>query len=61
MFDGDVTHCFARKTIRDYEQLKPFQFLKIFLRPSQPSTTEPEPKKVEVIPFMALSSRHPIG
>ena len=61
LFDGDGTHCFARKTSRDYEKEKPSPFLKKFLRQSQPSTSEPEPKKVEVIPFMASSCRHPIG
>ena len=42
LFGGDGTHCFARKMKRDYE--KPSPFLK-FLRQSQPSTSEPEPKK----------------
>ena len=50
LFDGDGTHCFARKTSRDYE--KPSQFLKKFLRQSQPSTTEPEPKKDKSSPNM---------
>ena len=45
LFGGDGTHCFARKTSRDYE--KPSPFLKKFLRQSQPSTSEPEPKKVK--------------
>ena len=44
LFGGDGTHCFARKTSRDYEK-KPSQFLKKLLRQSQPSTPEPEPKK----------------
>ena len=44
LFGGDGTHCFARKTSRDYE--KPCPFLKKFLRQSQPSTFEPEPKKM---------------
>ena len=35
-----------------YENEKPSPFLKKFLRPSDPSTSEPEPKKAEVIPFM---------
>ena len=43
LFGGDGTHCFARKTSRDYE--RPSPFLKKFLRRSQPSTSEPEPKK----------------
>ena len=53
LFGGNGTHCFAIKTSRDYENEKPFPFLKNFLHPSQPSTSEPEPIKVEVIPFMA--------
>ena len=44
LFGGDGTHCFARKTSRDYERSSPF--LKKFLRQSQPSTSEPVPKKV---------------
>ena len=43
LFGGDGTHCFARKTSRDYE--RPSPFLKKFLRQSQPSTSEREPKK----------------
>ena len=43
LFGGDGTHCFARKTSSDYE--KPSPFLKKFLRQSQPSTSEREPKK----------------
>ena len=43
LFGGDGTHCFARKTSSDYE--KPSPFLEKFLRQSQPSTSEPEPKK----------------
>ena len=50
LFGGDGTHCFARKTSRDYE--KPSPFLKKFLRQSQPSTSEPEPKKVKTSPNM---------
>ena len=45
LFGGDGTHCFARKTSRDYGKEKPSPFLKKFLRQSQPSTSEPEPKK----------------
>ena len=45
LFGGDGTHCFARNTSRDYEKGKPSPFLKKFLRQSQPSTSEPEPKK----------------
>ena len=43
LFGDDGTHCFARKTSRDYE--KPSPFLKKFLRQSQPSTTEREPRR----------------
>ena len=53
LFGGVGTHCFARKSSRDYEKEKPSTFLKKFLRQSQTSTTEPEPKKAEIIPFMA--------
>ena len=53
LFGGDGTHCFSKKMSRDYEKEKPSPFLKIFRRQSQPSTSEPEQKKVEVIPFMA--------
>ena len=52
MFGGDGTHWFARKTSRDYEMEKPYPFLKKFLRQSDPSTSEPEPKKGEVILFI---------
>ena len=61
LFGGDGTQCFARKTTRDYEKEQPSPLLKKFLRQSQPSTSEPEPKKIEVITFMAYSCRHPIG
>ena len=47
LFGGDRTHCFARKTSRDYKKEKPSPLLKQFLRQSQPSTSEPEPKKVK--------------
>ena len=50
LFGGDGTHCFARKTSRDYE--RPSPFLKKFLRQSQPSTSEPEPKKDKSSPNM---------
>ena len=52
LFGGDGTHCFARKTSRDYEKGKPSPFLKKFLRQSQPSTSEPEPKKDQSSPNM---------
>ena len=50
LFGGDRTHCFARKTSRDYE--KPSLFLKKFLRQSQASTSEREPKKDKSSPNM---------
>ena len=53
LFGGDGRHCFAMKTSRDFEKRKPSPFLKKFLRQSQSSTPEPEPKKANVIPFMA--------
>ena len=53
LFGGDGTHCFARKTSREYEKEKPSPFLKNFFRQSQLSTSEREPKKVEIIPFVA--------
>ena len=60
-FGGDGTQCFERKTSRDYEKEKPFPFLKEFLRQPDRSTSEHEPKKAEVIPFMVKSCRHPNG
>ena len=47
LFGGDGTHCFARKTSRGYEKEKPSPFLKNFLRQPQPSTSEPEPKRLK--------------
>ena len=47
LFGGDVTPCFARETSCNHEKEKPPPLLKNFLRQSQPSTSEPEPKKVE--------------
>ena len=58
---GDGTHCFARKTSRDYEKRKPSQFLKIFLLQSQPSTSELEPKKDKSSPNMEQTYPFPIG
>ena len=46
LFGAVGTHCFARKSSRDYEKEKPSPFLKKFLRQSQPSTSEPEPKRL---------------
>ena len=48
LFGGDGTNCFARKTSCDYEKERPSPFLKKFLRQSQPSTYEPEPKEIKV-------------
>ena len=61
LFAGEGTHCFPRETIRDYKKEKPSLFLTKFLRQSQPSSSKPEPKNAEVIPFMAQLCRHPIG
>ena len=52
LLGGDGTHCFAKKTSREYEEEKPSPFLKEFLRQSQPSAPEPEPKKVDMSPNM---------
>ena len=52
LFGGDGTHCFARKTSRDYEKEKPSPFLKKFFRQSQPSTSEHELKKDKSSPIM---------
>ena len=49
---GDGTLCFARKTTREYKKRKHSPFLKKFLRQSQPSTTELEPKKEKSNPNM---------
>ena len=46
LFGGDGTHCFARKTNRDYEKEKPSLFLRKFLRQSQSSTYKLETKNV---------------
>ena len=51
LFGGNGTQCFARKTSCDYEK-KPSPCLKNFLRQSDSSTSAPEPKRAEVIPFM---------
>ena len=52
LFGGDGTHCFARKTSRDYEKGKPSPFLKKFLPQSNPITSEPEPKMAKMSPNM---------
>ena len=52
LFGDDCTHCFVRKTSRDYEKPQPSPFLKHFLRQSRPSTSELEPKKDKSSPNM---------
>ena len=52
LFGGDGTRCFAKESSRDYEKEKPFPFLKKFLRQSQASIYEPEPKKAKSSPNM---------
>ena len=52
LFGRDGTHCFARKTSRDYEKEKSSPFLKNCFRKSQPSTSEPEPRKEKSNPIM---------
>ena len=47
LFGGDGTHCFAKKTSRNYE--KPSPFLVKFLRQSQPSRSEREPKRTNQV------------
>ena len=59
LFGGDGTHCFARKTSRDYG--KPSPLLKKFLRQSQPSTSKPEAKKGKTSPNMEKTYPFPIG
>ena len=59
LFGGDGTHCFARQTSSDYE--KPSPFLKKFLRQSQPSRSEREPKKDKSSPNMEQTYPFPIG
>ena len=48
LFGGDGTHCFARKTSRDYEKEKPSPFLMKFPRQSQSAA----PKKDKSSPNM---------
>ena len=49
LFGDDGTICFARNTGRDKEKEKPSPILKKFLRQSQPSTSEPEPKRLKSV------------
>ena len=48
LFGGDGTHCFARKTSRNYEKEKLYPFLLKFRRQSQPSRSEREPKTGQI-------------
>ena len=53
LFGGDSTHCFAIKTSDDSEKEKPYYYLTTFiLRQPDPSTSELEPVKAEVIPLV---------
>ena len=52
LFGGHGKHCFARETSLDCEKEKPSPILKKFLRQSQPSTSEREPKKDKSSPNM---------
>ena len=61
LLGGDGTHCFAKKTSRDYEKEKPFPFLKKFLRQSQPSRSKREPKKDKSSPNMEYTYPSPTG
>ena len=55
LFGGDGTHCFARKTSRDYEKSSPFS--KKFLRQSQ----SPAAKKAKLSPNGKQTCTFPIG
>ena len=61
LFGGDGTHCFAKKSSRDYGKREPSPFLRKFLRQSQPSTSEREPKRVKTSPNMEETYPLPIG
>ena len=50
LWDGDGTNCDAKKTSRNYE--KPSRLLKQICHQSQPTATEPEPKKDKVTSHM---------
>ena len=53
VFGKDGTHCFAKKTTRDYEKEKPSPFLKNIFRQTQSTTTKPEPEKEKITKYMA--------
>ena len=53
LFGGDGTHCFVKKTSRNYENEKRSPFLKKFHRQLPSVTPEPVPKKAKINPFMA--------
>ena len=61
LFGGDGTPCFEINTSRDYEKEKPSTFLKTFLDQSQPSISEPEPKKVKMSSNTEQTYPFPIG
>ena len=52
LFGDDGTHCFARKTSRDYDKEKQSPFLKNIFRQSQPGSSRPEPKRAKMSPNM---------
>ena len=61
LFGADGTHCFAKKTRRDYEKEKLSPILEKFFCQSQPSTSEPEPRNDKSSPIMEKTYPFPIG
>ena len=61
LLGGDGTHCFAKKTSRDYEEEKPSPFWEKFLRQSVSSKSEPSPKKAKMSPNIEKTYPFPIG
>ena len=61
LFGGYGTHRFAKQTSPDFEKGKSFPFLKKFLRQSQLSTSESEPKMVKLRPNMKKTYPFPFG
>ena len=57
LFGGDGTHCFARKTSRDYEK----KTISIFEELPPPITYEPETKTVKMSPYMEEAYPFNIG